>query len=543
MLITDKEAEATIAMQENIFTFIENMWGLVPQPIKSEHKIYVELCISMGDYIKVKEEHFKPFVKFEHITWQQFLILSAYQRAVNKEDKKEVSVVSGHGVGKSATIAWIIFHYLFSIENCNIACTAPSKEQMFGVLWKEASLWHIRMKNEEIKSWFRITSDKIVVQGRDQIWWARARTASKDKPEGLSGVHSITGVLLLVDEASGVDDIVFENALGSLTNDNYVFVMISNGTKDTGLFYRSHNNEDEMDMYQHLQFSSEESPVVERSFCQKILKKAGGNKDHDLYRVRVQGKFPKKGSMDNKNWMPLVHKSCLNEVDDNPHYEWDPEKTVMGIDPAGKGQDETVWMLRDNFRCKIIGWEEISNDLSIARQTWALLRYYKIIGCPIVIDNFGVGANAGLKIVELANIPNFSQFIYGVNVGDKLTNPRLKAKFYNQKAYLYDKMNAWLMWGGEITKDKRFRDELAALLYTFDENEIIRMISKKVLKAEGIKSPNCWDSLMLTFKIFDIATLDEKSTANKHNLKHPSLSNTSKKGTINNEDDYLNDHL
>lgn len=542
MLITDKEAEATIAMQENIFIFIENMWGLTPQPPRPEHEAFIDLCILLGDYEKIEKKHFQTFVKYKHITWQQFLILSAYQRAVNGDDKREVSVVSGHGVGKSASIAWIIFHFLFAWENCNVACTAPSKEQMFGVLWKEASLWHSRMQNEQIRSFFRITSDKIVVQGREKQWWANAKTASVDKPEALSGIHS-DNVLLLADEASAIHDKIFENASGSLTNENYVFIMISNGTKDTGLFYRSHENEDEAPMYQHLRFNSEDSPVVKPEFCKKTLKKAGNNRDHDLYRVRVRGLFPKKGSMDNKNWMPLVHKSCLNEVDDNPHYEWDPEKTVLGIDPAGKGQDETVWMLRDNFRCKIIGWEEISNDLSIARQTWALLRYYKIIGCPIVIDNFGVGANAGLKIVELANIPNFSQFIYGVNVGDKLTNPRLKAKFYNQKAYLYDKMNAWLMWGGEITKDKRFRDELSALLYTFDENEIIRMISKKVLKAEGIKSPNCWDSLMLTFKLFDIATLDEKSTANKHNLKHPSLSNTSKKGTINNEDDYLNDHL
>ena len=76
-------------MKESIFIFIENMWGLTPQPVKSEFKAFVDLCINLGDYTKVKKEHFEKFTKGEHITWQQFLILSSYQRALNKEDKKE----------------------------------------------------------------------------------------------------------------------------------------------------------------------------------------------------------------------------------------------------------------------------------------------------------------------------------------------------------------------------------------------------------------------------------------------------------------------
>ena len=128
MQITEKEAQSAIEMKQSIFVFIKNMWGLIPQPIKPEFEIFVKLCIDLGDYTKVKKEHFEKFTKGKHITWQQFLILSAYQRAVDKKDKKEISVVSGHGIGKSAAIAFIIFHFLFAYENCNIACTAPSKD-------------------------------------------------------------------------------------------------------------------------------------------------------------------------------------------------------------------------------------------------------------------------------------------------------------------------------------------------------------------------------------------------------------------------------
>lgn len=545
MLVTDEEAQEAINMADNIFYFIEKMWGLIPQPIKPEFEDFVKLCIDTGQYTKVKKDHFQRFIKFEHITWQQFLILSAYQRALDKKDKKEISTVSGHGIGKSASLAWIIFHFLFAYEDSNIACTAPSADQMFDVLWKEASKWHGRMKLKNIKNWFEITSDKITVCGREKQWWAKAKTASKDKPEALSGVHS-DDVLFLVDEASAVADIIYENGLGSLTNENYVFIMISNGTKDNGLFYRSHNDEDESSLYQHLQFSSEDSPVVDPGFCAKILKKAGGDRDDDLYRVRVRGLFPKQGSIENKNYFRLVKTSYLNEVDDEQFYEWDPEKTVLGIDPSGKGKDRTTWVLRDNFRAKLIGTEKISNELSIARKTFSFLSFYNIIGCPIVIDNFGKGANVGLKIIEVSGMANFAEFIYGVNVGDKLTHPRLKYKFYNLRAYYFDLMNEWLIWGGEVVKDKIFREEIPSLLYTYDENEIIRMIPKRLFRTDKdfkqLKSPNAWDALMLTFKKFDPGILREKSIYNKQFGKNSSLSNRPKNSIVNSED-YLDNYL
>ncbi len=542
MQITDKEAEAAIRMQEDIFTYIENMWGLIPQPIKIEHEAFVHLCINTGEYNKVLKEHFERFIKGEHVTWQQFLILSAYQRATKKKDKKEIAIASGHGIGKSAALVWIIFHFLFAYEDSNIACTAPSKDQMFDVLWKEASKWHTRMKLPNIKSWYVITSDKISIRGREKQWWAKAKTASKDNTEALSGVHA-DDVLLLVDEASGVVDEVYENGIGSLTNDNYVFMMISNPTKDSGKFHRAFNKEGEKDIYQHLAFSSEDSPVVEPGFINKILALAGNDKDDDIYRVRVRGLFPRKGSIESKNYYQLVKESYLNIVQDDKFYEWDLEKTTLGIDPAGKGQDETVWVLRDNDRAKIIGWEKISNEFSIARQTWVFLQFYNIIGCPIIIDNFGEGANVGLEIANMSDIPNFSQFVYPINVGKPAKNHKTAEKYLNLKAYYYDVCNSWLMKGGELVKDHRWQDELAALKFTYDEKGKIKMMSKQLLVSQKINSPSCWEALILTFNQFDLRLLSSNLTPDRNKIKRNFLPKGHKKGKINSEDDYLSDHL
>lgn len=554
MKISDKEARIAADMQDNIFSFIEHIWGLSPQPVKPEHKELVQTLIDQGRYNEIKKEYFTTFVKYEHVTWQQYLMLSAYQRAIDREDKREIAIASGHGVGKSASIAWIIFHFLFAYENSNTAVTAPSKDQMFGVLWKECSLWKSRMKIKKIANMFKITSDKITVVGRHLQWFAHARTSSKDNPEALSGMHA-DDVLLLADEASAVHDIVYENGSGSLTNDNYVFIMISNATKDSGKFYRAFNKEGERDLYQHLTFSSEDSPVVEPTYCEKKLIEAAGDRDDDLYRVRVRGLFPIKGSIENKNYYQLIKESYLNiqpKPDNNPNspslYPWDPATTTMGLDPAGKGQDETVWVLRDNYRAEIIGWEKISSEFTIARMTLAFLSQYNLVGCNIVIDNFGsdVGSNTGMEIVNMASAlaPNFSQFVHPINVGSALANQRLKEKYVNIKAYYYDVLNSWLLKGGELIKDPRWIDELAAMKFTYDSthHNKIKMMPKAVLQKEKIKSPNCWEALMLTIKFFNHDLLNPITTVQRKSLKRNTLSKTSKNSRINSSD-YLNGYL
>ena len=71
-----------------------------------------------------------------------------------------------------------------------------------------------------------------------------ARTASKDNPESLQGFHAPAGRLLfLLEEASGVDDVVFEVARGALASQGAKVVMVGNPTRNSGYFYSAfHSN-------------------------------------------------------------------------------------------------------------------------------------------------------------------------------------------------------------------------------------------------------------------------------------------------------------
>ena len=108
MPFSKEDIELYKKFQKSPIYFVEKMFGLVPQPIKEEYKDIAaqsELC----DY---KVEWFEPFVFGEQFTWQQFVILLAVEQAMAKKSKRRISIASGHGVGKSSVLSWLLLWFL-----------------------------------------------------------------------------------------------------------------------------------------------------------------------------------------------------------------------------------------------------------------------------------------------------------------------------------------------------------------------------------------------------------------------------------------------
>ena len=156
------------------------------------------------------------FEKGTHITWQQVMILLAVNKSRHALVSSLISVVSGHGIGKSATCSWVVLWFLYCFQRAQVPVTAPTATQMNDVLWKELSIWIKRMptKVQEIYDW---KSDYVRIKYDPEAWFARARTSTKENTEAIAGVHS-DYVLIVVDEASGVPEQVFNTAEGALTS-------------------------------------------------------------------------------------------------------------------------------------------------------------------------------------------------------------------------------------------------------------------------------------------------------------------------------------
>jgi len=473
----------------NPLKFIEDMFWLTPQKVLPEYETLLEDCRKTGDYGRINTKMFQPFTKYENLTWQQVEIVLAVARAIRWEDKKKISVKSGHGIGKSSIISIIIIRFLFCYYHAVIGCTAPTQIQMQDVLRKELALWKDRLP-DWIKDLFEHTQNYLRVWESD--WdkaarYARARTAAKEHPEALAWLHS-DNLMIIADEASWVPDEIFETAMSAMTNPNFIFLMISNPTRLEWYFYKSFT--DNADTFQTLSFNSEQSPIVDRWFVNNIVDDYG--KDSDQYRVRVLWEFPKAWLIDDKWWIPLFDPNEITFVsDEEASYEVE-EFDKLGIDPSWNGKDFTSFVARNNFYAKRVAREQKSTEKSIAQKTIQIQSLLpRLKDDQIYYDNFWVGANVW---TELAKEWLYARWVNVWNIADDSNT------FLNKRAECYWRLKRECKQWFKLIGNARERSDLLMIKYKRTTKGQIRIMDKTEMRKEFGKSPDDADALALTFR-------------------------------------------
>jgi len=468
--------------------FIKDMWQLTPQPLKPEYVTAFNILKDQNNLQDVDPSWFEPFKRGLHITWQQYLILLTVEKSISNEASKRISVASAHGIGKTCTMSWIVIWYMICFKGAQIACTAPTSRQMFDVLWKELAVWITRMP-QTFQSKLDRQSTYLRHTENPEFWFASAKTSKENSTEALAGVHG-QHVMVLADEASGVPNESFDTMEGSLTEKDILVLLISNPTRLSGYFYDTHNNKDIKRKWQQLQFSNIDSPIVRDDYNQDIIDKHG--EDSDEYRIRVLGQFPNEEDVDAKGYTRLMKKDQIKQIDKPSPFAWIGEP-IMGIDPAGEGNDETRWVIRDQFKAISVASEKTSTSIGIARRTRTLMSLHRVKPENVWVDSFGVGAEAAVEIAK------GDMNINPINVGDACLHDDDKNLFINRKAQNFLRLRKWLKSGLELVRDPAWSDEITSIRFRRNERGKIQIMSKREMKKDGYGSPNLADALMLTF--------------------------------------------
>ena len=473
--------------------WVKYMFGLDFQPVKPEYENEVRECTRSQSWLSVKPEWFGDFERGKHITWQQWMILESVAYAMRNDAPRRISISSGHGIGKSTTCSWLMLWFLMCFPYCRVGVTSPSSDQLHDVLWTEAKQWidkmpaHFAAQYDWTGSYIRMLDAKDP-DARNK-WWARARTARKENPEALAGLHS-EHVMMIADEASGVEQVIFNTAEGALTDKNTLIVMISNPTRLYGYFYNSHHGD--KDAWQRLQFSCLDSPLVDTKYVDRIKQLHGV--DSDEFRIRVQGKFPKTESMDTEGYVPLFSVDRVNKTSD---IQFNFGKKRLGIDVAGTGDDTTVWTVRDMHKARIVHEEKTSNEFTVATKTLTLMEQYGLKAEDVYLDMFGVGAKVAQQLAKLGHMVN------AINVGDSLDRKSEsvedQTRYRNKRAQAYYRLRDWLSQGGELVDHPQWDEQLSSIRYRRNISGSIEIMSKVKMRKLLIKSPDHLDSLMLTF--------------------------------------------
>ena len=387
----------------------------------------------------------------------------------------KISIRSGHGTGKSTLFAWIILWALVCFWDVKVPVTAPTAHQLEDVIWPEVAKWHARML-EPWKSSIVIKNDKISMTGTPGF--AAARTGRKENPEALQGFHA-DKVIFLVDEASGVAEVVFEVARGALSTEGATMVMAANPTRLSGYFYNSHHKN--RDLFERFQFSCLESPRVSRDYIDEI--KAEYGEDSDMYRVRVTGDFPHTSDL---QFMPgdLVENAMGKHLRED-EYNFAPK--IIGVDVAMFGGDRSVIMLRQGLMSKILFQIKGIEPEKLASMAAIYEDEYK--ADAVIVDSIGLGQ----AVISAMHLMNRTPIAF--NAAEKATLPHCS----NMRAEVWDKTRDWLKGGGSIDNNPDLRDDLVGPEYGYNVRGKLVIEKKEDMKKRGLASPDLADALTMTF--------------------------------------------
>jgi phage terminase large subunit len=142
---------------------------------------------------------------------------------------KITAVKTCNAVGKSYIAARIVLTYLMLYPGSIVVTTAPTWRQVTDVLWREIATAAKMSK-------FKLTTKEVNQAGLtlDTDWYAVG--LSTKRPENFFGYHA-DNILVVVDEAGGVEEAIFKGVAAITPNINARVLLIGNPTTPGGTFY------------------------------------------------------------------------------------------------------------------------------------------------------------------------------------------------------------------------------------------------------------------------------------------------------------------
>lgn len=407
--------------------------------------------------------------------WQQEILLAISDKIITVDEAVQVAVRSGHTVGKTTLIAWIILWFISTRPHPQIVVTSNTETQLNTKTWRELAKWHRRAVN---KDWFEWTATRFYHKAHPETWFASAIPWSQNRPEAFAGTHE-RHVLMIFDEASAIPDVIWETAEGSMNTPGAMWVVFGNPTQNSGRFFECFGR------FKHRWITREIDSRESRRADQKKIAEwiADYGEDSDFVRVRVRGLPPRAGA---NQFIP----SDVVEVCKRYKAEgYEIQAKILGVDVARYGDDQSVIVRRQGRKIeqpkKYRGLDTMQLADKVAEEIKAWSSEY------VMVDGVGVGAGVIDRLRQLG-----CRDIIEVNAGGK---PRDDKEYANVRAEMWGTMRDALKAGLELPDDRELAEELCQPEYYFTNKQQLILEKKEDMKGRGLASPDNADALALTF--------------------------------------------
>lgn len=414
-------------------------------------------------------------------------------------ENRETNVPSGHSVGKDFLASILVPWFLLTNLDSIVVTTASTARQVETVLWGEVRA--------------RVAGAKVNLGGElapvAPVWkigpkhYALGLTANDTA--AFAGFHS-RRVLVIRDEASGIDAPIWEGSQGCAAGDSDRILNIGNPTAGPSHpFAKGCALPDVPGVRKTIRMSSLETPnfiegrdvlpgLAGRAFVEGWATKYG--KDSAVYGARVLGRFP--GSMAD-GLISFEHLQLARDrragSKDAPPLRPDPRAPVyLGVDPARYGDDLTVIYAVQGCHAWLVETLAKADSRRICSAVLGAARAHQARG--VAIDSTG-GYGAGpfdMLREECAKTPSMAGVrLVEVNFGAKASDPESHA---NRRTELWWGMRDWIRDVAAWDGDELVVEELLAARYK-PHGTGIALEPKEEIKKRIERSPDRADALAL----------------------------------------------
>lgn len=391
------------------------------------------------------------------------------------------AIASGHGIGKSALVAWLTDWIMSTRPHSKGTITANTAEQLSNKTWAEIAKWTKRCITGH---WFDVTTGKGAMKMEHkehrETWRCSAQTCREENSEAFAGQHAPTGTSFYIfDEASAVPDKIKEVSDGGLTDGEPMMFAFGNPTRNVGWFKDCFGAQSHR--WGTKQIDSRTVQVTNKKLHAEWIADYGI--DSDFCKVRIRGLFP-----------AMSARQYISQTDIDAAYgkhlrleQYNFAPKVISVDPAWDGDDEFIIGVRQGLhyrQLRVIPKND--NDIEMAR----LIAQYED---DEQADAVFIDAGYGTGIVSAGIAMGRSwQLVWFAGASPD-------PGFLNMRAWIHGQMRNWLKSGGAIPPDPKLVRDLTAIETVGRVDGVIQLIAKKDIKKELGWSPGRSDCLAISF--------------------------------------------
>lgn len=438
----------------------------------------------------------EPGTALEHSTgpeeWQIDLLCRLRDGLISTASAIQEARASGHGIGKSACVSWVILWAHSTAPDTRGVVTANTETQLKTKTWAELGKWfNLFIARDH----FLLTATALLSRdpSRERTWRIDQVPWSEKNTEAFAGMHNKgKRLLLIMDEASAIPDVIWEVAEGALTDADteIIWLAFGNPTRNIGRFRDCFPGGRFAAYWHSAAIDSRSVSLTNKDQIAKWIEAYGD--DSDFVKIRVKGEFPSVGEMEFFNAAD-IDAAATRDVSVNLS---DP--LALGVDVARYGKNSSVIYPRKGRDARTIQRQRYQGLSTVQLADRVYQADATLHADGIFIDGGGVGGG----VVD--NVRQKNLFCYEVQFGAKDDTPHsvwgsTGERYANKRSGMYGACRAWLKTGA-IPNDPDLLKQFRSIKYVFNKRDEIQLLSKEdLLKDNPDLELDDIDALVTTF--------------------------------------------